>query len=233
MLVKYGGGILDARGSIGGQTHSRNKSGAYVRARTTPINPRSARQTAIRAKISYVAQLYRSGLSAAQKAAWAVFAANVPKTNKLGEVINHSGYNCFVSSNVASLNAGLTTILPAPTVFTMPGADPDFESTIDAGTGKLSLTFDADRDWCDEDGGALIVEMGLPQSDSIGFFNGPWRHAGVVEGDSATAPTSPDANLDVPFEVADGQKVWTRAKILRADGRLSNWFRDETIVATA
>lgn len=232
-LVKFGGGITEMRGSIGGTVFSRNKSGAIARQRTTPINPKTALQSAIRAILAFVSQLWRTGTSAAQKAAWAVFAANVEAKNKLGEVIHLSGFNQFVKSNTAIKNAGLAAISDAPTVFTLPGEDPLFATAIDAGTGKISVTFDDARDWVDEDEAAMLVYMGLPQDDSIGFFDGPWRYAGSIEGDGVTAPTTPDANIDVPFPVADGQKVWVKAKILRADGRLSDSFRFDSIVATA
>lgn len=233
MLVRYGGGITDARGSIGGQTHSRNRYGAYVRARTTPVNPRSARQSMARAITALVSTLWRSAVSEAQRDAWRVFAANVPASNKLGESINLAGFNQFYKSNVAAKNAGLVEILPAPVLFTLPGEDPDYTCDIDATTGKLTIAFDEDRSWCSEDNAAMIVQVGLPQDPSIGFFNGPWRHAGIVPGDNGVPVTTPNTDIDVPFQVAADQKVWTRAKILRADGRLSDWFRADCIVTAS
>ena len=233
MLVRYGGGILDARGSIGGQVHSRNRYGSYVRARTTPVNPQSARQSAIRAIVAAVSSQWYTALSQAQRDAWNVFATNVPATNKLGQSINLTGFNQFVKSNVAAANAGQIQITAGPIIFTLPGEDTSYNSEIDAGTGKLTIIFDDTRDWLDEDDGAMIIQMGIPQNTSIGFFNGPWRHAGIIQGNLAVPPTTPNSAIDVPFPVADGQKVWTRAKILRADGRLSDWFRDDSIVATA
>ncbi len=228
MLVKWGGGIVDGRGSIGGTTFSRNKSGAIARARVAPVNPKSVRQSAIRAIISSVAQLYNSGLTVAQRAAWAVYAKNVPAKNKLGEVIYLSGYNQFVKSNIAALNAGLTAILAAPSVFSLPGEDTTFDVAISEASQEIAVTFDATADWAGEAGGALIVEMGLPQSPSIEFFDGPWRHAGIIAGDATTPPTTGDS-IAVPFPVVADQKIFCRAKVLRADGRLSDWFRSNAI----
>lgn len=233
MLVKFGGMIVDGRGSIAGNTYSRNRSGPYVRARTTPVNPKSARQSAIRAIIASVAAAWSDTLTTVQRAAWAVFAAAVPATNKLGETIFLSGFNQFVKTNVAAINGGNPQLAVAPIVMELPGEDTDFAATIDAGTGLISIVFDDARDWLDEDLGLMIVEMGLPKTAGTGFFDGPWRHAGVIAGDSVAPPTTPDSSLSVPFSVGDGQKVWVRAKIQRADGRLSDWFRDDTIVATA
>lgn len=233
MLIRFGNGITDGRGSMGGNTVSKNRYGHYMKARTTPVNPQSSRQSAIRAIWALVSTLWRTLASQANRDAWAVFASNVPTVNKLGESISLSGFNQFQKSNVAAKNAGLPEIAAAPVIFTLPGEDPLYATGIDAGTGKISVTFDDTREWVDEDDAGMIIEVGIPQDDSVEFFNGPWRHAGVLLGDAITPITTPDATLDVPFEVGDGQKVWTRAKIIRADGRLSDWFRSDSIVATA
>ena len=233
MLVKFGGGVIDARGSIAGNVFSRNRYGNYVRARTTPINPQSGRQSAIRTIVSYVTTLWLGLLTQAQRDAWNVFASNVPTTNKLGESIFLSGFNQFVKSNIVAVNLGLAPVSAGPVIFTLPGEDTDFTAALDAGTGKISVGFDPLRDWVDEDDGALVVQAGIPVNASVQFFGGPWRHAGHVQGNLALPPTSPDATIDIPFAVADDQKVFVRAKILRADGRVSDWFRVSAIVATA
>lgn len=227
-LVKFGGGITEMRGSIGGTVFSRNKSGAIARQRTTPINPKSALQSAIRALQSVVAQAWRSATSAAQKAAWAVFAANVPAKNKLGEVINLSGFNQYVKSNMTAQNAGLPAIAGAPIVFTLPGEDPTVTGVVSEGSQDIAVAFDDARDWVDEDDAAMIVQMGIPQDDSIEFFDGPWRHAGAILGDNTTAPTTPE-QVAVPFPVAAGQKIFIRTKIIRADGRVSDSFQVSAI----
>jgi hypothetical protein len=232
-LVKLGGGITDIVGSIGGITYARNRYGIYQRSRVKGVNPNSDRQSAIRSIVADVAAFWSDTLTIAQRAAWAVFGAAVPAKNKLGETIYLTGFNQFVKSNIALVNGGQAMVATGPTVLELPGEDTSFAATIDAGTGKISLTFDDTKAWLDEDGAQLIVQMGLPKAPGVNFFGGPWRHAGVLEGDETTPVTSPDASLDVPYPVGDGQKVWCRAKIQRADGRLSDWFQGSTIVATA
>lgn len=231
-LVKLGSLVSDIRGSVGGTVFTRNKSGAIVRQRTVPINPNTARQSTIRAIIAQVSASWAPGTTQAQKDAWGVFAANMLQPNKVGEAIQISGFNQFARANQTLLNAGLAAVADAPVIFNLPGEDILYATEIDAGTGKISVVFDDSRDWVDEDGAAMIVQMGIPQSVGRQFFGGPWRHAGVILGDGTTAPTTPDANIDVPFVVADGQKVWTRAKIIRVDGRRSDWFRSDSIVAS-
>lgn len=226
-LVKFGGGITDMRGSIGGTVFSRNKSGAIARQRTTPINPKTALQSAIRAILSFVAQLWRTGTTAVQKAAWATYAANVPAKNKLGEVINLSGFNQFVKSNTTLKAAGIAEIADAPTIFTLPGEDPTYAAVVSEAGQTIAVTFDDTRDWVDEDGAAYIVQMGIPQDDSVTFFDGPWRAAGAILG--AVIPPVTGDTVPVPFPVVADQQIFTRAKIIRADGRVSDWFRSAVI----
>jgi len=180
-----------------------------------------------------MAAYWSATLTVDQRAAWAVFAAAVPAKNKLGETINLSGFNQFIKSNTALLNGGKAVVPGGPVVMELPGEDTAYATEIDAGTELITITFDDNRAWCDEDEAQMIVQVGLPKAPGVNFFNGPWRHAGVIDGDGETPPTTPDTSLTVPYAVGDGQKVWTRAKIQRADGRLSDWFRGESIVASA
>lgn len=223
-LIKFGGGVVDARGSIAGNVFSRNRYGNYMRARTKPVNPQSVRQSAIRALMALISQAWFAVVSIAQRADWAVYASNVPETNKLGEVIRLSGFNQYVKSNLAAQNAGLPAIADGPSVFTKPGEDPTYAAVISEATQTIANTFDATADWANEDDAGLIVQMGIPQNDSIEFFDGPWRHAGTILGDSVTPPVTGDP-VTAPFPVVANQKIFTRARIIRADGRLGDWFR--------
>ena len=230
-LIKLGGIVSDIRGAIGGIVFSRNKSGAIARQRTVPINPKTALQSAIRAIIASVSQSWRTATSTAQKAAWAVFGANVDAKNKLGETIKLSGFNQYVKSNTAAINAGLPAILDAPVVFTLPGEDSTLAAVVSEAAQTIAVTFDDTLDWVGEDDAALLVYMGLPQDDSVEFFNGPWRYAGALLGDAADPPETGDP-VPCSFVCAAGQKIFTQAKIIRADGRISDSFR-ANIIASA
>ena len=103
--VRFGGGVVDMRGSIGGNTFSRTRSGSVVRARSNPINPQSPAQVAQRLRMS-AANTAWSGMTAAQRVAWETYAANVPVTNAMGEVVYNTGQNWFIGSATARLEAG-------------------------------------------------------------------------------------------------------------------------------
>lgn len=221
--------ISKASGSLGGITGSRNRFGMYFRARSNPVNPNTDRQNVIRALMAQLTAAWGS-LTEAQRQGWNAYGSQVPRLNKLGETVYLTGFNHFVRTNVLNLQCGGTQISIAPTDLLLPGADSTFAITASEATQELSVTFDTGLDWVGEDGGYLAVFMGLPRNTQVNFFGGPWRFADSVDGESGTPPTSP-ATLAVPFAITEGQKVWAYARIIRADGRVSDPFRDSVAVS--
>lgn len=228
-LVKFGGGITEMRGSIAGDTFSRNRSGAYVRARTKPINPNSARQVVVRAALAFLTERWSSVLTAAQRTAWNLYGNNVVMKNKLGESINLSGFNHYLRSNML-LKIGLATLVDAgPVVFEIPEADPTLAVTGTEAGQTLSYAYDDTMDWADEDGGFLHCFEGQPQNAQRNFFGGPWRRLGSLPGVNGAPPASPLV-LGTAYGIAQGQHTWVYCRIQRADGRLSQPFRDDAFV---
>ena len=222
--MKYTSPIISAgSGSIGGTTYSHNRYGQYMRGRVVPVNPNSERQDAVRAVFADLAQRWLSTLTTAQRAAWNNYGANVAVKDKLGQDIYLSGLNHYIRSNTALIQAGLTRVDIGPTVFTLPETDPALDAGASEATQNLAVVFDDGLDWVDIDEAALLVHVGLPQNPTINFFGGPYRYAGKIEGDSITPPTTP-ATVGSPFTIAEDQKIFVRARIVLADGRLSNFF---------
>lgn len=114
MKVKFGGGVSEGRGSIGGTTFSRNRGGAYARQRVTPVNPQSAAQQAQRARVSELAGLWGSTLTQAQRDGWKVFADNFPITDVFGDTLVLSAAQAYTRINCRLLAGALTRIDNAP-----------------------------------------------------------------------------------------------------------------------
>jgi len=229
-LVQFGAGVLDMRGSIGGTVYSKNRSGNYVRARTTPVNPNTARQQVMKTLTANNAQHWSGTLTIAQRAAWEVYAQAIVFTNKLGEQIKLTGFNHFMRSNATRRQVGIPRVLDAPIILNLPGEDSAFAGVIDEATQQIAVTFDDTLPWVDQDDAGLAVYMSMPQGAGTTFIKGPWRLAGVILGDSVTAPTTPQ-NIAVPFPVGVGQVIAVRARITEEDGRLSGLFQQQSIVA--
>jgi len=219
-LIKFGGGVTQATGSIGGTTFARNRFGNYNRSRTKPVNPNTALQSAARGRLAYLAEYWSSQLSADERGAWATYAAAVASLNRLGESVYLTGFNHFLRSNTTRLQGDGTVIDDGPTVLTLPETDTTFACTFTATDQKVNVTFDDSLPWAGEVGAAMMVYMGQPQNATRNYFNGPWKYAGKLTSTS-TSPTA----LDAPFTVVAGQKIWCYARIQRADGRLSGKFR--------
>ena len=129
------------------------------------------------------------------------------------------------------IQGGLTRVDAAPVVFTLPGEDSSFAVTASEATQLLSVAFDDELDWLDEDGGAMLVSSGIPVNPTVNFFGGPYRFADAIEGDAVTPPTTP-TTMTSPFQIAEDQKVFARGRIVLADGRLSNFFGDDFLCAS-
>lgn len=221
--------VATGSGSIGGLTASHNKGGQYVRRRAIPTNPQSSQQVAVRNALATLASRWGDVLTPAERAAWDVYAANVPKIDTLGNSINLSGMQWYVACNTPRIQEGTLSIIDAgPTVYQLASlTDPSF--AFDATADEIDVTFTNTDGWAGEVGGALLVFASRPQSPSINFFKGPYRFAGVVLG-AATPPTSP-ASISLPFVIAAGQKVFAQVRAVRADGRISSPFRGSGIGA--
>lgn len=229
-LIKFGGGIVDMRGSIAGNTFARNRAGAYARARTKPVNPNTALQQAVRNNLQALVNAWSEVLTDANRIAWAQYAAAVPMTNRLGEAMNLTGFNMFIRSNTALLQAGLAQVNDGPTTLLLPEGDGAFAISASEATQLITVAFDDTAAWVDEDGAGMIIKCGLPQNPTRNFFAGPYRFADSIDGDSVTPETSP-ATLTASFAISENQKIWCEARIVRADGRLSAPFRTTAIVA--
>jgi len=228
-LIKFGGGVVGMSGSIAGNTFSRNRYGAYVRARTKPVNPNTDRQVAVRSVMAALTTRWSQTLDAAKRAAWDLYAARVNMVNKLGETINLSGFNHYIRSNSILLSLSLTVVDDGPVIFELPAKDPTFAITATEAPNNITATFDNTMDWSIEDGGLLCMFQGAPQNAQRNFFGGPWRLWTAVQGADPGGAVSPKIAPSV-FAVSETQRLWVYARIIRADGRISTPFRDDAFV---
>lgn len=230
-LVKFGGGVVQMAGKIAGNVFARNRYGNVVRGWTPPLNPMSTLQGEIRATAGMVQELWNQTLTPVQRAGWAQYADNVPMTNRFGEVMNLSGFNMFARTNAARLYHDMDAVIDAPSIFSLAGTDPTLSITPQPGTNQVEVVFDDDLDWVSEDGAAMLLYEGAPQNPGVNFFAGPWKRLGKIGGSGTTPPTS-SVLLNSSYELTAGQRQWLRARIVRADGRLSGFFRTDSLISS-
>lgn len=226
-LVVLPGGT-QISGSIGGTTYSHNRFGAYKRNRSIPVNPNTDRQVAVRNAVRSLTINWQTVLTQAQRDAWEVYAANIDWVNRLGQTVKLTGLNHYVRSNTPLVQHELTRQDTAPVIFNLASAELFLSATGSEATQVLTVAFSLIPDWATEAGAWQFFAMGLPQNGAIKFFGGPWRHMGIVHGgDPAVTP----ALLNAPFPFAEGQRIWVRSRILRADGRLSEFAQVNFLAA--
>jgi hypothetical protein len=218
MLIRLGDGA-QASGSRGGTTYSRNRSGAYTRARSVPVNPNSPAQNAVRINFREAAFAWSAILSQGQRDQWDVYADVVPWKNRLGDTIKLSGFNWYLASSTARASAGLAPVLAGPAILELAAPPTDTISTPDVSAQTISTAFDNTNQWATEVGGALIISQGLPGNEGVKFFGGPFRIQNFVLG-AVIAPTSP-AVAAAAFALGIGQTVPMTYRVVLADGRFS------------
>lgn len=141
--IKFGMMMTDARGKLGGQVFSKNRSGAYVRTKVTPVNPRTNSQQANRSLLGSLSSEW-SGLSEEQRNAWNSAVSEWQKTNVFGDLQKPTGKNLFTS-----LNKNIQTSFPADPILLLPPSKSEFvalvlrDVTVSSVNGTLTITLGA------------------------------------------------------------------------------------------
>lgn len=108
------------RGSIGGTTYSRNKSGAVARNRTKPVNPNTAAQSAVRNLFGSLSAAWRN-LTDVQRDQWSTMTPNYPYINSVGQSAEYSGQQLYNKLNNNLIASEQTTIdVPLPPALFLP-----------------------------------------------------------------------------------------------------------------
>lgn len=141
MKLKFGALVVDGRNKIGGHVASKNRAGAYLRTKVTPVNPQTTRQSVVRSLLTSISQAWR-GLTQAQRDAWNATVANFKKTDIFGDITNPSGFNLFqrLNNNIITLGGALISTPPAIASLDQYSAA---SLTYTVGTPALSLAFTA------------------------------------------------------------------------------------------
>ena len=129
------------------------------------------------------------------------------------------------------IHAGLDTVLDAPAIQALAEHDTAFAIEATAGSTGIEVTFDEGKDWANEAGAAMLVHFSALTNGNIQFYGGSYRYAGKILGDATTPPTSP-ATITYPGPTPQaGQRIFAKARIVRADGRASEFFRTSGLVS--
>ena len=135
--IKFGMMMTDARGKLGGQVFSKNRAGAYVRTKVTPVNPRTSFQQASRQLLGVISQSW-STLSIEQRESFNKAVSDWARTDIFGDLKNPTGKNLFTRLNKNAIAAGFPDVLEAPAKMEIP-VIAGFNVVLNSGTGVFSV----------------------------------------------------------------------------------------------
>lgn len=228
MKLKFGAIVVDGRGKIGGHVASRNRGGAYLRTKVTPVNPSTSAQVRVRNRLTVISQFWKS-LTEAQRGSFNAAVNDFSKTDIFGDIKSPSGFNLFQRLNNNLANVGITIIqnapVPSAVATSLIGA-----LSIDVGSGDamtLALASSVPT------GSSVEIWATPPLSPGINFVKSEYRLIKV----SPAAATSPidiqTEYLDVFGTPAAGTKVFARIKYVNTTtGQASQYQSTNTIVVS-
>jgi hypothetical protein len=112
--IKLGAMAQDVRGKLGGTVYSRNRGGAYVRCKVSPVQPITPYNTLSRDLFKAVSQHWSQVLTDGQRAGYEAFAAVHAFVDVFGDSIILSGVAFFQATNKRNRQVGEDYIDDAP-----------------------------------------------------------------------------------------------------------------------
>lgn len=119
MKILWGALVVDGRGKLGGHVAAKNRSGAYLRTKVTPVNPQTSFQTAVRNLFGSLSQAW-SGLTQQVRDGWDGAVDAWQTTNIFGNIKTPTGKNLYLRLNSLAQQAGWPAIAVAPPKAAMP-----------------------------------------------------------------------------------------------------------------
>jgi hypothetical protein len=209
MKLKFGAIVVDGRNKIGGHVMSKNRAGAYMRTKVSPVNPRSSSQSNVRERLSSISSSWRS-LQPAEILAWNAAVDAWKKTDIFGDLKKPSGFNLFqrLNNNIALMAFPAITTPPVPVAVS---AFNTFAAAVVSGT-SVTLTWLPDA----LSGNEKILLSATPGlSKGVSFAKSQFR---VIATDVTGADTPYTATTDyiavfgsVPVT---GKKVFFELKVI-------------------
>lgn len=113
MKLKFGAIVTDGRGKLGGHVFSKNAAGSYMRTKTTPTNPQTAFQTAVRVLFAAISTAW-SGLTSTVRSQWIAAVSEWQKTDIFGDLKKPTGKALFQRLNNQAQSAGWPAVVVPP-----------------------------------------------------------------------------------------------------------------------
>lgn len=210
--IKFGMMMTDARGKLGGQVFSKNRSGAYIRTKVTPSNPQTQAQAQVRSNLATLSTGWNS-LTAAQIAQWNASVDDWASTDVFGDIKKPTGKNLYVKLNVNLLNSGQSIVATPPAKIELP-ALVDIDAVLD--TDNYALDINGLPIFAD---GVYQIEACAPVSRGVNFVKNKFRV--IAYRTQATAvPADIAQDYIAKFgSVEDAENIFFRIRAIGENGQ--------------
>lgn len=224
--VKFTAVVADMRNKLNGSVFARNRGGAYVRTKVTPLNPQSTAQVAARNLLTGLAQEFRS-LTQEQITAWNNAVTQWQTTDIFGDLVSPTGLALYVRLNANISNAGGTAITTPPAPVGATALESlSLNAAVTGSVFDISFTpasVPADHTMYVES--TAMLSAGINNANSRFRFIDTHAAAAVSPADMYAAQTAKFGPL------VAGQKVFVRAKFInKITGEVSLALKASDIV---
>lgn len=212
--IKFGAMMVDASGKLGGQVFSKNRGGAYIRTKTTPLNPQTTAQMAIRGIFSSISSAW-SGLSEESRQSFNNLVSSYARTDIFGDLRNPSGKNLFQRLNQNLVISGQAQITVCGQPQEVPFANLT-GVTLDSNAGAIDLVTEGVTE-----GSKVVVWATPPLSAGTSFVKNKLRQIAVLNGgDAVTADVA--AQYIAKFGAfEDGSNIYFGVRVINSNGQAS------------
>lgn len=207
--IKLSALVSEMRGKLNGSVFSKNRGGAYLRTKVTPVNPATLAQGLVRATLTNLSQAWR-GLTQAQRDAWNNAVSNFTGTDIFGDIRTPSGLNLYTKLNLNLANVGIAPISAPPLPGTV-GYVSVLSFIADQSGSTVIATYTAIGATA---GQKIVVEATAGVSAGKNFVKSEFRVIGSVAG-LAVSPVALGALYTAKYgEMTTGKKIFIRMKFV-------------------
>ena len=223
--IKLGAIVTEISGKLGGHVFAKNRGGAYMRTKSTPTNPQTSYQMAVRALFAYISGLW-SALTDAQRESFRSKVEGFATTNIFGDVKNPSGKTLHQKLNQNLLNSGQTKVDNCPDP-----ADVPFAGLVSVAGAETVQALSATLSGITT-GSKLIFYATPSLSQGTKFVKNQLRQIGVVAGATAGAVNILALYTAKYGAVVEGDNVYIGVRVVNSVGQASPMERVKAVIAS-
>ncbi len=226
--IKLSALVSEMRGKLNGSVFSKNRGGAYLRTKVTPVNPQTLAQGLVRASLTNLSQAWR-GLTEGQRNSWNSAVSNFSSTDIFGDIKTPSGINLYNKLNLNLAAIGEAPISTPPLAVGVGYLD-TLSINAAAGAGTIAATFTAIGGSADQ---TVIVEATPCLSPGKSFVKSEFRQIGTFAG-NASSPQALGAMYVAKFgAMVAGKKVFIRLKFVDKNTGVSGQYTSSSDIVAA